>query len=53
VRGNDDDFGVLADGVVVGRIFNSNAGPVGMPWMWTLAFGRREDPITPDTWLTR
>jgi hypothetical protein len=23
---DDDDFDVLADGVVVGRIFNSNAG---------------------------
>src|SRR6202040_2323538 len=28
---DDDDFDVLADGVVVGRIFNSNAGPVGSP----------------------
>jgi hypothetical protein len=25
------------------RIFNSNAGPVGSPWMWTLAFGHHED----------
>jgi len=42
---NDDDYDydVLADGVVVGRIFNSNAGPVGSPWMWTLAFGHHED----------
>jgi hypothetical protein len=40
---DDDDFDVLADGVVVGRIFNSNAGPVGSPWMWTLAFGYHED----------
>ena len=39
----DDDYDVLADGVVVGRIFNSNAGPVGSPWMWTLAFGHHED----------
>jgi hypothetical protein len=39
---DDDDFDVLADGVVVGRIFNSNAGPVGSPWM-TLAFGHHED----------
>ena len=39
---NDDDYDVLADGVVVGRIFNSNAGPVGSPWMWTLAFGCHE-----------
>jgi hypothetical protein len=36
---NDDDFDVLADGVVVGRIFKANASPVGVPWMWTLAFG--------------
>jgi hypothetical protein len=35
---NDDDFDVLADGVVVGRIFKVNAAPVGQPWMWTLAF---------------
>jgi hypothetical protein len=27
---NDDDFDVLTDGVVVGRI---------TPWMWMLAFG--------------
>ena len=31
------------DGAVVGRIFNSHAGPVGSPWMWTLAFGYHED----------
>jgi hypothetical protein len=40
---NDDDFDVLADGVVVGRIFNAAASPVGTPWMWTLAFGHHED----------
>jgi hypothetical protein len=34
---------VLCDGVVVGRIFNSTAAPVGSPWMWTLAFGHHED----------
>jgi hypothetical protein len=38
-----DDFDVLADGVVVGRIFKANAAPVGTPWMWTLAFGHHED----------
>jgi hypothetical protein len=27
---------VLADGVVVGRLFKVNAAPVGIPWMWTL-----------------
>src|SRR5919198_6734652 len=40
---SDDDFDVLADGVVVGRIFKANAAPVGEPWMWTLAFGHHED----------
>jgi hypothetical protein len=34
---NDDDFDVLADGAVVGRIFKANASPVGASWMWTLA----------------
>jgi hypothetical protein len=33
---NDDDFDVLADGAVVGRIFNAAASPVGTPWLWTL-----------------
>jgi hypothetical protein len=32
---NDEDFDVLADGVVVGRIFHANAAPVGSPWMWS------------------
>jgi hypothetical protein len=40
---NDDDFDVIADGFVVGRIFKVNAAPVGQPWMWTLAFGHHED----------
>jgi hypothetical protein len=39
---NDDDFDVVADGIVV-RIFNAAASPVGTPWMWTLAFGQHED----------
>ena len=34
---SDDDFDVLAEGIVVGRIFKVSAAPVGMPWMWTLA----------------
>jgi hypothetical protein len=37
---SDDDYDVLADGAVVGRIFKANAAPVGSPWTWTLAFGR-------------
>jgi hypothetical protein len=40
---NDDDFDVLADGAVVGRIMKAAAVPVGMSWMWTLAFGHHED----------
>ena len=40
---NDDDFDVLANGEVVGRIFKANAAPVESPWMWTLAFGHHED----------
>ena len=40
---DDDDYDVLADGVVVGRIMETAAAPVGQPWMWTLAFGYHED----------
>jgi hypothetical protein len=42
----DDDFDVLADGAVVGRIFKANASPVGASWMWTLAFGHDEDRMS-------
>jgi hypothetical protein len=40
---NEDDYDVLADGAVVGRIFKANAAPVGMAWLWTLEFGYHED----------
>jgi len=40
---SDDDYDVLADGAVVGRIFQAKASPVGSSWMWTLAFGHHED----------
>jgi hypothetical protein len=40
---SDDDYDVLAEGVVVGRIFHAAAAPVGSPWMWTLAYGFHED----------
>jgi hypothetical protein len=40
---NEDDYDVLADGDVVGRIYKANAAPVGSPWMWTLAFWHQED----------
>jgi hypothetical protein len=39
---NDDDFDVLADGEVVGRIYKAHAAPTGSPWMWTLAFWHHE-----------
>jgi len=40
---NEEDYDVLANGEVVGRIFKANAAPVGSPWMWTLTFGHHED----------
>jgi hypothetical protein len=33
-----DKPGVIADGLVVGRIIKAAAVPEGSPWMWTLAF---------------
>jgi hypothetical protein len=38
---NDEDYD--ADGAVVGRIMKAAAVPVGMSWMWTLAFDYHED----------
>ena len=40
---NDDDYDVLADGVVVGRIMEAAAAPQGKRWLWTLAFWHPED----------
>jgi hypothetical protein len=40
---NEDDYDVLADGALVGRIMKAAAVPVGQSWMWTLAFGYHED----------
>ena len=31
-----NDYDVLADDVVVGRIVKAAASPEGKPWMWTL-----------------
>jgi hypothetical protein len=42
-EGNDDDFDVVEDGTVVGRIFKADAAPAATPWMWTLAFGHHQD----------
>src|SRR5437764_7226884 len=37
----DDDYDVLADGEIVGRIFNAGVS-VARPWMWTLDIGYHE-----------
>jgi hypothetical protein len=38
----DDDFDVLADDEIVGRIFKAGVS-VARPWMWTLDIGHHED----------
>jgi hypothetical protein len=40
---SDDDYDVLADGELVGRIFLTNAAPVGASWMWTLLLEHHKD----------
>ena len=40
---SDDDYDVLADAVVVGRILRSAAVPPDRQWMCTLAYGYHED----------
>jgi hypothetical protein len=35
---SEDDYDVLADGAVVGRIMNAAASPVGSLWLWTFGF---------------
>jgi hypothetical protein len=40
---NVEDFDVLADDKIVGRIFLSAAAPEGRQWMWTLAYGHHRD----------
>ena len=42
---SDDDYDVLADGVVVGRIMKAAAKPADASWLWTLAYGQHEDRI--------
>jgi hypothetical protein len=39
-----DDYDVIgADGLIIGRIFRASTAPAGTPWMWTLAYGQRQD----------
>lgn len=40
---NQEDYDVLADGALVGRIFLSAAAPESWQWMWTLAYGHHRD----------
>ena len=40
---SEDDYDVLCEGAVVGRIMIAAAAPVGTPWLWTLAYGHHED----------
>ena len=40
---NDDDYDVLCNGLAVGRIMQTAAAPIGMPWMWTLIFDYHEN----------
>jgi len=40
---NKDDYDVVADGLVVGRIMKATAVPAGMSWMWTLGYGYHEN----------
>src|SRR5262245_59133340 len=42
---NDDDFDVLADGAVVGRIMKAAAAPVGAPWLWTILSYENRQPM--------
>ena len=39
----DDDYDVLSEGEIVGRIMKAAGAPVGSPWMWTLAFEHHEN----------
>jgi hypothetical protein len=39
----ENDYHVLSEGVVVGRIVKAAASPADKPWMWTVLFGYHED----------
>jgi hypothetical protein len=39
VGDNPDDYSVLENGVVVGRIFKAQVAPEGRPWMWASGHG--------------
>ena len=41
-----DDYDVLCDDKVVGRIMKAAAAPVGTPWLWTFVYGAHRDYST-------
>jgi hypothetical protein len=40
---SEDDYDVLSEGEIVGRIMKVIAAPEDTPWMWTLAYGHHCD----------
>ena len=38
-----DDYDVLADGIVVGRIMRDATAPEAAQWFWSLAYGYHKD----------
>jgi hypothetical protein len=38
-----DDYDVICDGVVVGRIMHTPAAPEARPWRWSLGYGYHRD----------
>ena len=38
---NQDDYDVVEDNVIVGRIFLSPAAPEDRPWMWAIGHNRQ------------
>jgi hypothetical protein len=40
---NQDDYDVLCNGVLVGRIFLSPAAPEATPWMWTIGYNHHKN----------
>jgi hypothetical protein len=42
-RGDEDSDVLGPDGIVVGRIFEATASPIGTPWMWILTYGEQQD----------
>jgi hypothetical protein len=43
VEGRGNDYEVVADGQVVGRISMFSSSPAGTPWLWSIDFTFHED----------